>query len=106
MTKQMIEKQAVNDLFVKLQQDCFKNGHLDEWSFLVQVAKEFNKIPSVETEHLTDKEQRIFLSAMERERKVCRQVDEECRNSREPYEDSLVHICKEIERKVKGALWT
>ena len=57
------------------------------------------------SEPLTDKEQRIFLAAMERERKVCKQVDKEWRDCREPYEDSLVMICNEIERKVKGALW-
>lgn len=102
----LFDRQAVNDVFVKLQQDCFANGHLDEWYFLVQVAKEVNEIPSTEPEPLTDAEQRIFLAAMERERKVCRQVDEECRTTREPYEDSLVHVCNEIERKVKGALWT
>lgn len=58
------------------------------------------------SEPLTDKEQRIFLAAMGREEKVCKEVDEECRDCREPYEDSLVRICNEIERKVKGALWT
>ena len=57
-------------------------------------------------EPLTDKEQRIFLAAMEREREVCKQVDDEWRDSREPYEDTLVHVCREIERKVKGVLWT
>lgn len=57
-------------------------------------------------EPLTDKEQRIFLAAMGREEKVCKEVDAECRDCREPYEDSLVHVCKEIRRKVKGALWT
>ena len=57
-------------------------------------------------EPLTDKEQRIFLAAMEREMKVCKQVDEEWRDCREPYEDTLVHVCREIERKVKGVLWT
>lgn len=57
-------------------------------------------------EPLTDKEQRIFLAAMGREEKVCKQVDEECRDCREPYEDSLVSVCREITRKVKGALWT
>ena len=54
---------------------------------------------------MTDKEQRIFLAAMGREREVCKQVDEEWRDCREPYEDSLVWVCSEIERKVKGALW-
>ena len=57
-------------------------------------------------EPLTDKEQRIFLAAMGREEKVCKEVDDEWRDCREPYEDSLVHVCKEIRRKVKGALWT
>ena len=60
--------------------------------------------PSAEPEPLTDKEQRIFLAAMSREEKVCKEVDAEM--TREPYEDSLVRICHEIIRKVKGALWT
>lgn len=64
------------------------------------------RLPSVQPETLTDKEQRIFLSAMGREEGVCKQVDAECRDCREPYEDSLVRICHEIIRKVKGALWT
>ena len=63
-------------------------------------------LPSAQPEPLTDKEQRIFLAAMGREEEVCKEVDEECRNCREPYEDSLVRICHEITRKVKGALWT
>ena len=61
-------------------------------------------MPSAQPEPLTDKEQRIFLAAMGREEKVCEEVD---RNYvREPYEDSLMRVCKEIRRKVKGALWT
>lgn len=56
-------------------------------------------------EQLTDKEQRIFLAAMGREEKVCKQVDEEYRDCREPYDDSLVRVCHEIIRKVKAALW-
>lgn len=62
-------------------------------------------LPSAQPEQLTDKEQRIFLAAMGREEKVCKQVDDECRNCREPYEDSLVRTCHEVTRKVKGALW-
>lgn len=62
------------------------------------------KALSTQSEPLTDKEQRIFLAAMGREEKVCAEVD---RNyTREPYEDSLVYICKEITRKVKATLWT
>ena len=63
-------------------------------------------LPPAQPEPLTDKEQRIFLAAMGREEDVCKQVDAECRDCREPYEDSLVSTCHEITRKVKGALWT
>ena len=49
-------------------------------------------------EPLTDKEQRIFLAAMRRERKVCKYAHEPC-------EVPLTKVCDEIVRKVKGALW-
>lgn len=75
----------------------------DLWDSEENALKAWNE--RVKPEPLTDKEQRIFLAAMERERKVCKQVDEEWRDCREPYEDSLVSVCNEIERKVKGALW-
>ena len=54
-------------------------------------------------EPLTDKEQRIFLAAIERERKVCKEVDDQY--THEPYEVLLTKVCSEIERKVKKALW-
>ena len=66
----------------------------------------FENLPSAQPEPLTDKEQRIFLSAMGREEDVCKEVDDQWRHTREPYEDSLVYVCKEIRRKVKGVLWT
>lgn len=91
---------AIMNLYIirpKITNDYAYNMALD------QAYDKIKDLPS--TEPLTDKEQRIFLAAMERERKVCKQVDEECRTTREPYEDSLVHVCDEIERKVKGALW-
>ena len=69
------------------------------------ITELINGVPSAQPEQLTDKEQRIFLAAMGREEKVCKQVDEECRDCREAYEDSLVKTCHEIIRKVKGALW-
>ena len=69
-------------------------------------ADRIKALPAVQVEPLTDREQRIFLAAMGREEKVCKQVDEEWRDCREPYEDSLVRVCHEITRKVKGALWT
>lgn len=48
---------------------------------------------------LTDEEYRIFLSAMSREEEICKKVDKEL--CREPYETSLVDICKSIRQKVK-----
>jgi hypothetical protein len=71
-----------------------------------EAVKIIENLPSAQPEPLTDKEQRIFLAAIGREEKVCKQVDEECRDCREPYEDSLVRTCHEITRKVKGSLWT
>lgn len=66
-----------------------------------------NSLPSAQSELLTDKEQRIFLAAMCREEKVCKEVDAEMTiEPIEPYEDSLVRVCHEITRKVKKALWT
>ena len=59
-------------------------------------------------EQFTDIEQRIFLSAMYKEEKVCKKVDDECRQYQEECADDaiiLVDICHEIMRKVKGALW-
>lgn len=52
-----------------------------------------------------DAEQRIFLAAMSREKEVCKEVDYQLSDVREPYEHTLVSVCKEIERKVKAALW-
>lgn len=73
---------------------------------MTSIQEILENLPSAQPEPLTDKEQRIFLAAMGREEKVCKQVDDECRDCREPYEDSLVRTCHEITRKVKGALWT
>ena len=70
-----------------------------------RIIDRFLAFASAQPEPLTDKEQRIFLAAMSREEKVCKQVDEEFRDCREPYEDSLVWVCHEIMRKVKKALW-
>ena len=71
---------------------------------VVNCVSIIEELPSAQPEQLTDKEQRIFLAAMGREEKVCKQVDDECRDCREPYEDSLVRVCHEIIRKVKAAL--
>ena len=74
--------------------------------YLKAVIQRIKDLPSAQPEQLTDKEHRIFLAAMAREEEVCRKTDDECRDCREPYEDSLVRTCHEITRKVRGALWT
>lgn len=98
-----ISRQAAIDAMCELMSHWFGADCMDEKR---EIKMELDKLPSVEPEPLTDKEQRIFLAAMGREEKVCKQVDAECRYWREPYEDSLVRTCHEITRKVKGALWT
>ena len=80
----------------------YNEGFNDGMDFAACFA---STLPSAQPEPLTDKEQRIFLAAIAREEKVCKQVDDECRDCREPYADSLVRTCHEITRKVKGALW-
>lgn len=68
-----------------------------------QLAEWLKELKTYRENKLTDKEQRIFLAGMDREREVCKKVDEGV--YREPYEDSLVWVCREIERKVKKALF-
>ena len=46
----------------------------------------------------TDKEHRILLAAMRRERNICEEVDR--KTIREPYEDSLLDICNSIDKKI------
>ena len=78
--------------------------YIDRQAVYDAIRDALNRTPFAQPEPLTDKEQRIFLAAMEREEKICEETD---RNYvREPYEDSLMSICREIKRKVKGALWT
>ncbi len=75
-----------------------------------QMLNVLYSIPAVnarETEPLTDSEQRIFLAAMTRETKACKKLNEELSEELgEPWGEDLITICKNIERKVKKALWT
>lgn len=100
-----ISRQAAIDALAEHEKS---RGH--NYTLFVDIVSEcaeiIRNLPSAQPEPLTDKEQRIFLAAMGREEKICKQVDDEYRDSREPYEDSLVRMCHEIIRKVKGALWT
>ena len=107
-TGDLISRQAVNNMLEHIPIRGMKEeyGNLHFLVSLAQVSCAIEQLPSAQPESLTDKEQRIFLAAMGREEKVCKQVDAECRDCREPYEDSLVSTCREITRKVKGALWT
>ena len=73
--------------------ECFVGFGTYKPEVLSQYLRDYF-MPSAQSEPLTDKEQRIFLAAMRREEKVCRQVD------------GLVRTCHEIIRKVKGTLWT
>ena len=78
---------------------AYNEGFVDALEFCIATL---STMPAADP--LTDAEKRIFLAAMEREMEVCKEIDSE--TVREAYEVSLVKICKEIKRKVMGALWT
>lgn len=91
----------------ELSAECKQCSHLVSFATDINVAtKDGTNLAEVDTkiEPLTDKEQRIFLAAMGRERKVCKEVDDQY--THEPYEVLLTKVCSEIERKVKKALWS
>ena len=104
----LISRQAAIEAIEEMQIPIMRSIFPEEqfvFKGMSEALSAIKELPSAQPEPLTDKEQRIFLAAMAREEKVCKQVDEECRDCREPYEDSLVRTCHEIIRKVKGALW-
>ena len=90
----LISRQAAIDALLKADCGCG-----------IDSADVIRKVPSAEPEPLTDAEQRIFLKAISREEEVCRKVDAEWGEGDEECEINLVHVCHEIVRKVKGALW-
>lgn len=77
----------------------------EEFATKAMLISGVNALPSAQPEPLTGKEKMIFLAAMAKEENICKQIDDEYRDC-ELYEDSLVRACQEIERKVRGALWT
>jgi glycyl-tRNA synthetase beta subunit len=79
--------------------NAYNEGFVDALEFCIATL---STMPAAKP--LTDAEKRIFLAAMERELEVCKEIDSE--TVREAYEVSLVKVCKEIKRKVMGALWT
>ena len=58
-----------------------------------------DSVDNIDVVKLTDEEQRIFLVAMSRELKICRE------ENHHPGDVDLVAICNNIERKVKNALF-
>lgn len=75
------------------------------WGFAakcINVIENSSIVDSGSIESLTDDEKRIFLSAMSREEKVCKEIVGLHSDQR----TDLVRICHEITRKVKEALWT
>lgn len=77
-----------------------KDGMLDELQslFICGSVTEGKPLPT-----LTDSEQRLFLSAISREEKVCKSIDDD--KVPDNAVRMLVPLCKSIERKVKEVLF-
>lgn len=99
----LIKKNDAVEALLQLERDDEEDygARIPEGFDGARAVEALDKLPVVEP--LTDAEQRIFLAAMERELKVCEEIDSE--TVREAYETSLVRVCREIKRKVMGALW-
>lgn len=95
MSERLLREQKVIDAITD---ELDRIDHVPQWVF-DRLRKAIEQVPSAEP--LTDIEQRIFLAAMRKEEEVCRKVDKEIDG-----DINLTKVCKEIERKVKGALWT
>lgn len=91
----MTREEAINVLRHNYPSACFTD--------LCKAVDIAIKALSEQPESLTDIEQRIFLAAMGREEKLCKKADEEYYGIDNI---NLVRVCREIERKVKKALWT
>ena len=106
----LISRQAAIDAIGEKSDEIYKTKqkgatypHDDFFQGMAYTEDVVKQLPPA-LEPLTDKEQRIFLAAIERERKVCKEVDDQY--THEPYEVLLTKVCSEIERKVKAALWS
>ena len=92
----MTREDAMKILQGAIKKPNTKDGYLGQAIYMA--------IKALEQEPLTDEEQRIFLAAIGREEKICREADEKF-PYKMPYEESMVSVCRSIERKVKKALW-
>ncbi len=73
--------------------------NIDKSSLVHGNMNDADSVDSIDVVKLTDTEQRIFLAAMARELKICRE------ENRNPGDVDLVAVCNNIERKVKNALF-
>lgn len=115
MNDDLISRQAAIEAIEKLYLPLKKGETAEEeinrvaWRCALNCAEQIvGNLPTIDAvpnEKFTDKEKRIFLAAMGRELDICKEVDQEF-PAREAYEDTLESVCREITRKVKGALWT
>ena len=96
--------EALDEYFERIGKLKRRGLNKGEKAISLDTVGAIKSLPPAQPEPLTDKEQRIFLAAMERERKVCKEVDDQY--THEPCEVLLTKVCDEIKRKVKGALWT
>lgn len=101
------EKDAIINMLngLKFNDEDFDDYNLGFNDAIDLVINNLSPLLMTKIEPLTDIEQRIFLAAIGREEKVCKEVDEKYDNTKEPRQLTLVRVCKEIERKVKKALW-
>ena len=106
MEQLILRQAAIDALRTCYDTETITMDNGDEYINYGDAVGEIEQLPPIqpEIEPLTDKEQRIFLAAMGRERKVCKEVDDQY--THEPYEVLMTKVCDEIKRKVKGALWT
>lgn len=71
----------------------------DKSSLVHGIMNNADSVDDIDVVKLTDTEQRIFLAAMSRELKICRE------ENRNPGDVDLVAVCNSIERKVKNTLF-
>ena len=88
-----------NEKAIEILEECWRYAKTYKYTD-AEIREAFDMaIKALEIELLTDKEQRIFLKAISREREVCQKVDDEY--SDDDSKVSLVKVCNSIERKVK-----
>ena len=100
------EKASLNQIIARLDADDAQlECYVAQYNQVVYDIDTIKKLPVIQGEPLTDREQRIFLAAMSREKDVCKQVDDKYGDCEESDKNSLIITCHEIIRKVKSALW-